>query len=213
VAALGAQVFRSAGSPYGSLLRSQGEAASLELTSIFQKSPIPGGKQTYIGISQTLPRLMANGWVALLQHPSELAHLRDEPQLMPRAVEELMRYAPTIHIISRRAMDDVVLNGLSIAKDAQVNLLVASANRDPQQFPDPDRLDVSRVPSSQVALGFGRDFCAGAAIVRMVYAVTTAALLKSFREIAPAGPVDWHRHSESCWPNSVRVTFQRNGNR
>lgn len=87
--------------------------------------------------------------------------------------------------------------------------MLASANRDPQQFPDPGRLDVSRRPASQVALGIGRDSCAGAVVVRMVSEVTTAALLESFREITLAGTVEWQIGSDYGWPASAYVMFCR----
>jgi cytochrome P450 len=162
-----------------------------------------------MGITKTLPRLLASGWVALLRHPDELKRLRAEPHLMPRAVEELMRYAPTVHMLSRRAMADVDLDGLQIAKGTQVNLMLASANRDPEKFPDPDRLDVSRRPANQAALGIGRHSCAGAVVVRMVSAATTAALLQSFHEITPTAPVEWHIGPEDCWPESAYVALKR----
>jgi cytochrome P450 len=206
---LGTQVFGRVGSPKESLLRPQADAAVAELARFFQNVPIPRSEQTFMGVSKTLPRLLANGWVALLRHPPEIKRLRLEPRLMPRAVEELMRYAPTVHVIARRAKADVDLDGLRIARGQQVNLMLASANRDPVQFPDPDRLDVSRRPASQAALGIGRDSCAGAVVVRMVSAITTAALLESFPKISLIDPVEWHSGLESCWPESVRVVFQR----
>jgi len=203
---LGAQVFDRKDSPNGSPLQLR---AAAELARIFEKAPILRSEQTFMGIAKTLPRLLASGWVALLRHPDQLKRLRAEPYLMPRAVEELMRYAPTVHMLSRRAMADVDLDGLSIARGTQVNLMLASANRDPEKFPDPDRLDVSRRPANQAALGIGRHKCAGAVVVRMVSAVTTAALLESFHEITPAGPVEWHVGPEDGWPESAYVAFKR----
>jgi hypothetical protein len=203
---LGAQVFDRMDSPNESPLQRQ---AAAELARILEKAPIPRSEQTFIGIAKTLPRLLASEWVALLRHPGELKLLRAEPYLMPRAVEELMRYAPTVHMVSRRAMADVDLGGLPIARGTQVNLMLASANRDPEKFPDPDRLDVSRRPAKQAALGIGLHSCAGAVVVRMVSAVTTAALLESFHEITPTGPVEWHIGPESCWPESAYVAFKR----
>jgi hypothetical protein len=206
---LGRQVFNGAGTSRTSPLRCEGEAAGIELAKLFEGAPIPGGKQTFIGITQTLPRMVVNGWVALLEHPDEMSRLRAKPELITNAVEELMRYAPTIHVISRLAMKDVELDGLSIPCGMQVNLQVASANRDGEQFPDPERLDVTRTPSTQVALGFGRDFCIGAVIVRMVYTTITKTILEAFREIALAGPVIWQNRSESCWPASASVLARR----
>jgi cytochrome P450 len=133
---LGTQVFGRVGSPKESLLRPQADAAAAELARVFQNVPIPRSEQTFMGVSKTLPRLLASGWVTLLRHPDEIARLRAEPHLMPRAVEELMRYAPTIHVIARQAKADVDLDGLRIACGQQVNLMLASANRDPEHFPD-----------------------------------------------------------------------------
>ena len=203
-----AQIFNRVDSG-GTVREDQANTASAELGDFFRGSPVPRGDQTFIGMSKTLPRLMANGWVALLWHSDQLALLRAQPRLMHRAVEELMRYAPTVHMISRRAMADVELNGVRINRGAQVNLMLASANRDPEQFPHPDRLDVSRHARSQVSLGIDRHSCAGATVVRMVYAVTTAALLEAFREIVPAQGIQWRRSQESCWPVGVWVTCKR----
>jgi len=196
VSTLGAQVFGNA----------QAAAAVAELQELLRQAPIPLGQQTFIGLTQTLPRLMANGWTALAQHPAELARRRAEPQLMGRAVEELMRYAPIIQMVSRRAMADVDLAGERVAEGGQVNLMLAVANRDPEHFRDPEALDVSRREGNQLALGIGRDSCAGAVAVRMIYAAATAALLEAFAEIEPAGPVEWRQRSVFRWPAALPVT-------
>ena len=87
-------------------------------------------------------------------------------------------------------------------------LMLASANRDPAQFPDPDRLDVTRRVTNQLALGTGRNSCVGAALLRIALAVATAALLERFTGADLAGTPDWRTGSGYAFPTSLPVRFQ-----
>jgi len=190
------------------LRRRRATAAVAALERYFAGSAFPMGRPSFVGMVQTLPRLLASGWLALFRHPGEVARLRAEPQLLPRAVEELLRYAGIVPRLYRRATADVDLGSVRVKAGERVTLLIASANRDPDQFPDPNRVDVSRAATGQLALGLGRSSCAGARMVRMAFAVSIAAMLGRYARIDLSGPVRW-RFGNFCWPLSVPVVLER----
>jgi cytochrome P450 len=205
LAELGNRVFAATGEPDDSPVRPAAAAATAEMERIFQNGPIPMGEPTFVALSQTLPRLMANAWLALLQHPSEVAQLRARPGLLPDAVEEFLRYAGIVRRVWRRATADLELAGVRIAAGQPVMLMLASANRDPAQFPDPDRLDVTRRFTGHVALGTGRNSCVGATLVRMAMATGTGALLQQLQAAELSGMPEWRAGSGYCFPTSVPV--------
>jgi cytochrome P450 len=166
------------------------------------------GEPAFVALSQTFPRLLANEWLALVRHPAEFARLREHPDLLPAAVDELMRYAGIVRRVYRRATDDVELGTVRIAGGELAMLMLASANRDPEEFADPDRLDVTRSASHHVALGTGRNSCVGGMLTRMAASVATSALTARFREAELIGADDWRIGSGFCFPGSVRVRFR-----
>jgi cytochrome P450 len=129
---------------------------------------------------ETTMNLVGNGTLALLRNPAEMARLRDDPALVRPGVEELMRYDGPVHITARIATTDVEIGGEAIRAGEQVVVSLAAANRDPEQFPDPDRLDVSRSPNRHLALGGGPHFCLGAALARIEGQAAFGALLRRF---------------------------------
>ncbi|GAA2449486.1 cytochrome P450 [Actinomadura vinacea] len=140
---------------------------------------------------QTPVNLVANAVAALLTHPDQLAALRADPGLMPRAVEEIMRWCgPALLSIPRFAGADVEIGGVPIRKGEAVTVSIAAANRDPRVFDDPDRFDVTRVQERGAAghLGFshGPHFCLGASIARVETEVALASLLARFPDLALA---------------------------
>ncbi len=205
LAALAREVFAGTGQPADSPVRARAAEATAEMERTFNARISRMGEPAMVGVSQTLPRMLANTWVALLRHPAEWARLGSRPDLMPGAVEELLRYAGIVPALFRRAVEDVELAGVRIRQGEQVHLMVASANRDPEQFPEPDRLDVTRRMSAHMTLGNGRNSCVGAMLIRMAAGVTTAALLEGFADAALAGAVEWRSGSGFCWPAAVYV--------
>jgi hypothetical protein len=117
--------------------------------------------------NETTTNLIGNGLLALLRHPEELERLRDHPSLIASAVEELLRYDSPVQATSRVAMTELEIDGTAIAKGEMVVTLLGAANRDPEQFPDPDRLDVTRRDNRHVAFGHGAHFCLGAPLARV----------------------------------------------
>lgn len=206
---LGRRIFAATGAGDDSALRADGAAATSELEGILEGGPIPMAEPSFIALSQTLPRLLVNSWLALIRHPREFARLRAQPGLLPGALDELLRYAGIVRRVYRRATVDVDLNGVRIAAGDLVVLMLASANRDPDQFPDPDRVDLTRSNVNHVTLGTGRNSCVGALVIRMAGSVATAALASRFSKIDFHSVGEWRTGSGFCFPASVFVALQR----
>jgi cytochrome P450 len=184
-------------------------AANTEFEELHRKGAIRLGRSVFLGTSQTIPFFLANAWLALLRHPTELDRLRAEPDLMPRAIEELLRYTGTVHTLFRQATEKVDLCGIRILAGERVILKLGSANRDPAQFPEPDHLDLGHRGTGQVALGAGPNSCVGALLVRMTAAVATSAFLEKFGDGEMSGAVEWYRNDTVCSPASLRVLLRR----
>jgi cytochrome P450 len=150
---------------------------------------------------ETTVNLIANGVLALLQHPGELHRLREHPELIDSAVEELLRYGnPVEHGNVRVALEDVTLGGHRIPRGAVVVLLLASANRDEQVFSAPDRLDVGREPNKHLGFGFGVHYCLGAQLARVEGRIAIAELVQRFPNLRLAVP-----EASLRWRSTVAV--------
>ncbi|MGB2890180.1 MAG: cytochrome P450 [Candidatus Acidiferrales bacterium] len=133
---------------------------------------------TMVGGQETTTNLIGNGALALLRNPEQLHKLRVDLSLIPSAVEELLRYdCPSQHT-ARLAPGDVVLGGKKIRKGQAVIAVMAAANRDPERFPDPDRLDITRKDNRHLAFGWAAHFCFGAALARIEGQVAFEAILR-----------------------------------
>jgi cytochrome P450 len=115
----------------------------------------------------TTSAVISGGLNALVQHPDQLARLRDNIDLMPLAAEEMIRWVTPVKEFMRTAREDTTVRGVSIAAGESVLLSYASANRDEEIFDDPFRFDVGRDPNKHNAFGYGVHFCLGAALARM----------------------------------------------
>ncbi|MGH9266307.1 MAG: cytochrome P450, partial [Acidimicrobiales bacterium] len=104
---------------------------------------------------ETTMNLLGNGTVALLRNPDQLARMRADPSLVRSGVEELLRYDSPVHVTARIAKEDVEIGGFTVREGEQAVAILGAANRDPEQFPDPDRLDVARTPNRHLAFGGG----------------------------------------------------------
>ncbi len=207
LADLSRQAFAGTGAPDGSPLETQAAAATASMQRILRDAKVPMAEPTFVGVSQTLARLLAGEWLALIEHPAQWSKLRSEPDLMPRAVEEMLRYGGIVRSIVRRATADLELAGVRVAAGERVLLLLAAANRDQDQFPNSEQFDVSRRPSGQVALGAGRNSCVGAPVIRMTAGLITGALVARFATAKLAGTVPWSSGSRFCWPTALPVTM------
>src|SRR5262249_3776771 len=117
---------------------------------------------------ETTVNLIGNGTLALLEHPDQMAKLRNDPALIRPAVEELLRYASPVETATERyAREDVTIAGVTIPRGEMVFAVIASANRDERQFANPDTLDITREPNKHLAFGLGAHFCLGAPLARL----------------------------------------------
>jgi cytochrome P450 family 142 subfamily A polypeptide 1 len=119
------------------------------------------------GGSDTTRHVIAGGTLALLQHPDQMERLRREPERLPRAIEEMIRWVSPLLNMRRTATRDTELAGTAIAKGDQLLLMYASANRDQTIFDEPGRFDIERSPNPHLAFGIGTHFCLGANLARM----------------------------------------------
>jgi pimeloyl-[acyl-carrier protein] synthase len=136
---------------------------------------------------ETTTRLIGNGVLALLRHPGQLALLRDRPGLIGSAVEELLRWDAPAQLTLRVAREDCELGGRPVRRGQAVAGLVGAANRDPEQFPDPDRLDLARSPNPHLSFGRGVHFCLGAPLARMDAQLTMGELVRRFPRLRLSG--------------------------
>jgi Cytochrome P450 len=116
---------------------------------------------------ETTVNLIGNGTLALLRHREELRRLRETPGLITSAVEELLRYDGPVQRTARITSTEVTIGGRTIAKDEMVMPFIGAADRDPAQFPDPDRLALGRADNRHIAFGWGIHFCLGAPLARV----------------------------------------------
>lgn len=115
----------------------------------------------------TTVQVIAKGMLLLLRNPDQLARLKAEPALIDSAVEEMMRCEAPLQVVGRAALEDLEIGGKTIGKGQMLLVSMVAANRDPEQFPEPDRFDLARTPNRHIAFGYGEHFCAGAPLARL----------------------------------------------
>jgi cytochrome P450 len=148
--------------------------------------------------------------LSLVEHPGQLARLAASPELLPLAVEEVLRYRSPVQAAFRVTRRPVELHGQAIPAGALVLTMIGSANRDPAQFSAPDHFDVGRSPNPHVAFGHGIHFCVGAPLARLEARVALGELLARVRRLELASDAPWvprsafHVHG----PSSLRVRFE-----
>jgi cytochrome P450 len=135
----------------------------------------------------TTVSLIGNGTLALLRHPDQLDRLRADPSLVPQAVEELLRFdGPVNPGLTRYALEDLEIGGVRIPRGEMVLLAIAAADRDPDRFPAPDKIDVGSADPGHLAFGHGVHYCLGAPLARLEGQVAFAALLARLPDLALA---------------------------
>jgi cytochrome P450 PksS len=160
---------------------------------------------------ETTVNLIGNGTLALLEHPDQLARLRDDPALIRPAVEELLRYTNPVELATERyAREDVTIAGVMIPHGDMVFPVVASANRDERQFVNPDQMDLAREPNRHLAFGLGTHFCLGASLARLEGQIAINTLLRrapGLRLAAAPSALRWRRGLLLRGLEALPVTF------
>jgi cytochrome P450 len=147
---------------------------------------------TMVGAMETTTNLIGNGLVTLLRNPAALEQLRDDPAILPGAIEELLRYESPSQQTTRIAHEDLVLGGQPIDRGQSVIAVMGAANRDPERFTDPNRLDLTRQDNRHLAFGWGPHFCFGAPLGRIEAQIAFETLLTRLPELElVGGPLLW----------------------
>jgi cytochrome P450 len=169
------------------------DLASLILGGSFGGAPMSeiefGGffVQLVVAGNDTTKTLLSSGLLALLQHPDQLAAVRDDPTLLPGAVEEILRWANPLHYFRRTATRDSELRGVPIAAGDKVAMWYTSANRDEDVFRDPQAFDIRRTPNPHLSFGIAQHFCLGVHLARLEGRVFFEELLAAFPRIELSG--------------------------
>ena len=166
---------------------------------------------TMVGGQETTTNLIGSGTLSLLRNPDELEKLRADLSMIPAAVEELLRYESPSQHTARLAPDDLELGGKLIRKRQAVQAVMAAANRDPERFPDPDRLDVTRQDNRHVAFGYGAHFCFGAPLARIEGQIAFEEMIRQLPNWSlDGGPLVWRTNLGLRGLTSLRVNFTSN---
>lgn len=163
-----------------------------------------------VGGQETTANLINNAVLCFLENPDQLALVRENMELLPSAIEEVLRYRSPLQWVMRTPAHDIEMSGQTIPAGKLVLAMIGSANHDPQQFPVPGRFDVTRDPNPHVAFGNGIHFCMGAALSRLEAKIALTDLLTRTRNLTLASNEPWpprkalHVHG----PSSLPVRFQ-----
>jgi cytochrome P450 len=166
----------------GAMLAERRERPRDDVLSALAPDPdaLPTSMLLLLAGHETTTSLLGLAALCLLRHPAERARLVAQPELLPSAVEEVLRCESPVRLTRRFAREPVSLGGVGIARGERVVALLGVANRDPDVFPDPERFDVARSPNPHLAFGSGVHFCLGAHLARLETRLALGALLRRF---------------------------------
>jgi cytochrome P450 len=146
----------------------------------------------------TTSHLIGSGLLALLRHPVEFDRLWDDPSLAPSAVEEMLRWEPSLPVAVRTAFEPIELGGQLIQTGETVIILLGAANRDPARFPEPERFDIGRAENPHLSFAAGIHYCLGAPLARLEGQIAFSRLIERFRHIELAD-------DDPPWTNSSKL--------
>jgi cytochrome P450 len=161
------------------------------------------------GGQETTTNLIATGLLTLLRHPDQMQRLKSDSSLLPSAVEELLRFEPPVLQTARLAPADTQLSHKKIRKREAVIAVMAAANRDPERFPDPNRLDLGRQDNRHLAFGWAAHFCFGATLARIEGQIAFETLLRRLPELVlKPGPLTWRNNQGLRGLEALPVSFR-----
>ena len=134
--------------------------------------------------NETTTNLIGNGLKALLEHPDQLHLLREQPELLDNAIEELLRYDSPVQVDGRTTLDEFTIDRHTLKPGRPVSLLIGGANRDPEEFRDPETLDITREDVGNISFGRGIHHCLGAPLARLEGKIAFEAMLERFDDIS-----------------------------
>ena len=143
--------------------------------------------------TETTTNLIGNGMRALLHHPEQLGLLRDKPETIGSAIEEMLRYDAPVQVIPRFTTREVEIGGKTLKADSWIAVILGSANRDEEQFARPDEFDITRSDTGNIAFGRGIHYCLGGALARLEERIALEVLLERFSEIGFGSRPPAHR--------------------
>ncbi|MBV9619308.1 MAG: cytochrome P450 [Verrucomicrobia bacterium] len=166
---------------------------------------------TMVGGQETTTNLIGSGLFTLLRNGDQFRQLLDNRDIIPSAVEELLRYESPSQHTGRIAREDVDLGGKKIRKGQAVMAIMAAANRDPQRFPNPDRLILDRKDNKHLAFGWSSHFCFGAPLARLEGQISFEVLLRRLKNLElTSEPLTWRENSGLRGLTALPVTFSKN---
>jgi cytochrome P450 len=164
---------------------------------------------TMVGGQETTTNLIGNGLLTLIRQHERMRELRERPEIIATAVEELLRFETPSQHTARIAPEDTVIGGKLIRKGEAVMAVMAAGNRDPDRFPDPDTLDLTRADNRHLAFGWAAHFCFGAALARMEARIAFTALLGSLEDISiTAKSLEWRTNSGLRGLKALPIAFR-----
>ena len=158
--------------------------------------------------NETTRNLISGGMLALLEHPDQKAKLLAQPELLPTAVEEMLRWVTPVVCFRRTATADTEIRGQKIREGEKVVIFYISANRDEEVFPEAERFDVARFPNEHIAFGIGEHYCLGANLARLEIRIMFEELLRRMPDMELAGPVRRLRSNFLSGIKSMPVRFR-----
>ncbi len=140
---------------------------------------------------ETTTNLIGTGLLRLIRHPEAREQLRSTPALLPLAIEEFLRFESPVQQVRRVALEDIEIGNTRIPRGQLVIICLAAANRDPEVFDDPNRLNLRREPNPHLAFGHGIHFCLGASLARLEAQIAFGCVLQRLKDIQLAGEPVW----------------------
>ncbi len=184
-------------------------AAEVEGARLTEEEIIANLIVTMVGGQETTTNLIGNGVLTLLRNPAQMDRLRADPSLITSAVEELLRYESPSQHTARLAPEDVEIGGKKIRKRQAVIAVMGAGNRDPERFPDPDRLDIERKDNRHLAFGWAAHFCFGAALARLEGQIAIQSILRRLPNLTlnTAAPLTWRDNLGLRGLTALPLTF------